>query len=165
MPRSTRFAACFAIVAAAGFAAGGCSPAPQPVAVKPAPAHVHDQDDDHDDDHAHPATLAEGVAALRKLATDIGTKLAEGSRDDADDIVHDLGHTLEDLPALAAKAKLSAAAAETANKAIGELEQCFGKLDEALHAAEGQGESPAEVHASLKDRIEAALKALEEIKE
>jgi hypothetical protein len=162
MPRSTRFAACFAIVAAAGLAAGGCSPAQQPVAVKPALAHDHDHDDDHDD---HPTTLTEGVAALRKLATDIGTKLASGSRDDADDIVHDLGHMLEDLPALAAKAKLSAAAAETANKAIGELEECFGRLDEALHAAEGQGESPAEVHASLKDRIEAALKALEEIKE
>jgi predicted RNase H-like HicB family nuclease len=72
---------------------------------------------------------------------------------------------LEDLPALAAKAKLSEQAAEVAKIAIGELEECFGKLDEALHAAEGQGDSPAEVHASLKDRIEAALKSLEETKE
>ena len=161
MPTSPRLAGAFAIVVAAGLAAGGCNPPSKPAPVPSAAVHDHA----HDDHHTHPDTLVEGVAALRKCATDIGAKLASGSRDAADDAVHGLGHMLEDLPALAAKAKLSAAAAETANKAIGELEECFGKLDEALHAAEGQGESPAEVHASLKERIEAALKALEEIKE
>ena len=159
MSRSFRIAIFFAVPVAVGVVAGGCNPVAKPPAVQPAADH------DHDDDHDHPATLAEGVAALRKLAGDIGAKLASGSHEAADDAVHGLGHMLEDLPALAAKAKLSEQAAEGAKIAIGELEECFGKLDEALHAAEGQGDSPAEVHASLKDRIEAALKSLEETKE
>ena len=153
MSRSFRIAIFFAVPVAVGVVAGGCNPVAKPPAVQPAA------------DHDHPATLAEGVAALRKFAADLGAKLASGSHEAADDAVHGLGHMLEDLPALAAKAKLSEQAAEGAKIAIGELEECFGKLDEALHAAEGQGDSPAEVHASLKDRIEAALKSLEETKE
>jgi hypothetical protein len=39
--------------------------------------------------------------------------------------------------------------------------ECFDKLDTAFHAPAGKGPPPAEVHAGLKDRIKAALEALE----
>lgn len=162
MPRPPRpghrLATSLAVAAAAFVATTACSPREKP-AVAPAVDHGHD----HDDDHDHPRTLAEGTARLRKLATDIAADLGAGSRDAADDAVHKVGHTLEDFAGLVAEAKLPAQAAEQARQAIDDLEESFGKLDEALHAAEGQGESPAEVHASVKDRIESALGTLEKI--
>lgn len=148
-----------ALVTAAGLAAVGCKPAGNPPAAQPA---VH-QDHAHDDHHDHPETLAAGVAELRKVATKIAADLSGGSREAADEAVHEVGHLLEDLSGLVADAKVPAELAATAKQAIADLEESFGKLDEALHAADGQGESPAEVHASVKDRIESALGTLEKI--
>lgn len=143
----------------------GCAPPPaaptKPPATKP-PAD-HDHGHDHDD-HAHPETLAEGVAALAKVAADVKTHLAAGSRDAADEAVHALAHLLEDLQGLVRKSELAEEGKAAATKALDELFDCFDKLDAALHAKEGEGEPPAEVHASVADRIEAAIKALGEVK-
>lgn len=148
-----------ALVIAVCLAAVGCKPAGNPPAAQPAADHDHA----HDDHHDHPETLAAGVAELRKVAATIAAELSSGSREAADDAVHEVGHLLEDLSGLVADAKVPAELAATAKQAIADLEESFGKLDEALHAAEGQGESPAEVHASVKDRIESALGTLEKI--
>ena len=61
-------------------------------------------------------------------------------------------------PAPIAGGEAKAAAA----KALDEVFECFDKLDTALHAPAGEGDQPAEVHAGVKDRIAAAIKALED---
>lgn len=149
-------------------------PAPAPkqpadtakAAAKPA-ADDHDHDDaakkdaDHDHaDHDHPKTLAEGVAALGKAAAAVKDHLAADARDKADDAVHDLGHLLEDVQGLVGTSDLAADAKKAATAALDDLFDCFDKLDTALHAEPGKGDSPAEVHASLAERVEAAIKAL-----
>lgn len=160
----------------------GCSQAPpagSAVATKPAAhadhghdhaagdahhEHAHEDDHEHDEhahaDHAHPETLAEGVTALEKAAAAVKEHLEAGARDAADDAIHGLGHLLEDLQGLVRKDKLPAEAEAAATAAIDELFDCFDKLDTALHAEPGKGDSPKEVHASVAERIEKAIGSL-----
>ena len=129
-----------------------------------APATPADGKHDHDDhaDHEHPQTLAAGVAELETTLESLGKHLAGDAKDEADDAVHAVGHLLEDLEGLVAKSSLEADAKAAVSKAIAELYECFDKLDVAFHAAEGESEPPAKVHASLAERIAAAVKALKE---
>lgn len=168
-----------ASVAALGcLVAFGCGPAAAPRPVRPArPAaaaddhdhgHKHDHEhgsksakkDDHDDDHehAHPETLAEGLVAVEKMWTGIRTALKAGKLDEADDMVHEVGHLLEDLPALLEKAKLPAAVTEAGKKAIDEIFSCFESIDTALHA--GEEEAKKLDLDGLSSRIEAAFKSV-----
>lgn len=153
-----------AMPALVALAVSGCEPA-APTAVKTAPAAKHDEAHDHDHGHAehdHPETLAEGIAQLSEAAAAVEKHLAARATDAADEVVHGVGHIIEDVQGLLPKENLSAEAKAAAAKALDELFECFDKLDTALHAPEGKGESPAEVHAGVKDRINAALEALRE---
>lgn len=150
-------------VSVAALLVAGCEPAAppaeKPVAAATAP-HDHDHDHGHDD-HDHPETLAEGVAQLAEAAAAVEKHLASGATDAADDVVHGVGHIVEDVQGLLTKTDLSAEARASASKALDEVFECFDKLDIALHAPAGQGATPAEVHAGVKDRIAAAIKSLE----
>jgi hypothetical protein len=150
---------------ATGLTAGGCSgsKAPAPAPAPAAKPHADDHGHDHGE-HAHPETLAAGVAELEKLLSTVGEKLASGATEAADDAVHAVGHLIGDLEGLLGAEKLGAEAQAAGKKALDELFECFDKLDTALHANEGEGESPAKVHESLADRMKAALEALKGIK-
>lgn len=142
----------------------GCDPAAPPARpVRPeAPAAqvtTDHADHDHDHDHDEPATFAAGVAQLRSLAEDLAEKLADNAGEAADDAVHDIGHLLEAVRAHATKEGL----VDAASAALDELEECFGKVDEAFHSGDEKAD-PKKVLESVKERLEAAFKALAEIK-
>lgn len=150
----------------------GCSPSSppaKPAAAKPAAAsHDHDHDHDHDHghdheehEHDHPESFAASVAQLQATVAAVKDHLAVGATDAADDAVHALGHLIEDAHGLLAKEKLGDDAKATASKALDELFECFDKLDTAIHAPEGKSQPAAEVHASLAERIDAAIKSLQ----
>lgn len=142
----------------------GCAPAAKPKEQpKAASADGHDHDHAHDD-HDHPETLAAGIAELETTAKDIATKLAAGSQNAADDAVHAAGHLLEDLEGLLEKEKdISAEARAAGKKALDELFECFDKLDTAMHAGADEAKATAaDVHASVKERIEGAMKSLKD---
>jgi hypothetical protein len=176
MPSASVSASLLALSVVLGLAASGCSPtAPTAVKTAPAPATAHEESHDHDHDHGHdhdhdhghaehdhPETLAEGIAQLAEAAAAVEKHLAAGATDAADDVVHGVGHIIEDIQGLMPKENLSAEAKAAAAKALDEVFECFDKLDTALHAPAGKGEPPAEVHAGLKDRIANAIKALED---
>ena len=134
---------------AAAWIAGGCAPAAKPAAPAAKTADAdHAGHDDHAD-HVHPETLAEGIAELETAVKDVAEQLGSGAKEAADDAVHAVGHLLGDLE-------------EAGAKALAELGECFDKLDVAMHAAEGEGESPATVHASVSERVSAAVTVLKE---
>lgn len=165
MPRpSVVVRAASALVAPLAWAAAGCSPAPAPTPPATPAAATHDADHDHEHaDHEHPETLAAGIAALKKQAAEVAEHVA-ADRDRADDAVHAVAHLLDDMPGLVRESALAEDGKAAAMKALDELFECFDKLDVALHAAAGEGDPPAEVHASVAERIGAAIKALEEAK-
>jgi ElaB/YqjD/DUF883 family membrane-anchored ribosome-binding protein len=148
-------------VAILGWSAAGCAPAAKPKEQPKAAAGGHDHDHG---DHDHPETIAAGVAELESTAKDIATKLATGSQEAADDALHAAGHLLEDLQGLLAKEKdLSAEAKDAGKKSLDELFECFDKLDTAMHAGADEAKTTvADVHASVKERIETAVKSLKE---
>ena len=143
----------------------GCGPAPSrpPVgsASMPKAAAVADEHDHgtHDHDHDEPESLADGVEKLGSLTKDLAEKLAHNAGEAADDAVHDIGHLLEAVREFATKEGLS----DAASKGLDELEECFGKVDEAFHSGDANAD-PKKILASVRERLEAAFKALAEIK-
>jgi hypothetical protein len=97
--------------------------------------------------------------AIGKGKADLAEKLASNAGEAADDAVHDIGHLLEAVREHATKAGLT----DAATKALDELEECFGKVDEAFHSAE-ENADPKKVLESVKERLDAAFKALTEVK-
>lgn len=143
--------------------AAGCSSSSPPAAGKAPAAHDNaEHGHDHDGhEHDHPESFAAGVAQLQATVAAVKDHLAVGATDAADEAVHSLGHLIEDVQGLLSKEKLGEEAKVTAAKALDELFECFDTLDTALHAPEGKSKPPAEVHASLAERIDGAIKALQ----
>jgi hypothetical protein len=175
MPRHRHLPRCL-LPALAGailaWPAAGCAPA-KPTAPKKAaaqdqdhdaaPEHDHDHGHDHGD-HDHPETLAAGIAELETAINAVATKLASGERDAADEALHAAGHLIEDLHGLLDRQQeLSAEARAAGKQALDELFDCFDKLDTVMHAgADEVKQSVADVHASVKERIETALESLKD---
>jgi hypothetical protein len=113
----------------------------------------------HEHDHDEPTSFVDGVAKLRSLGDDLAEKLADNAGEAADDAVHDIGHLLEAVREFATKEGLS----DAASKGLDELEECFGKVDEAFHSGDANAD-PKKILASVRERLEAAFKALAEIK-
>jgi len=113
----------------------------------------------HEHDHDEPTSFVDGVAKLRSLGDDLAEKLADNAGEAADDAVHDIGHLLEAVREFATKEGLS----DAASKGLDELEECFGKVDEAFHSGDTNAD-PKKILASVRERLEAAFKALAEIK-
>jgi hypothetical protein len=139
----------------------GCAPAAAPSrpaapATQAGGAHA---DHGHAHEHEPPNSFAEGVAALRDRALELGAKLAAKADGDADAAVHEIGHLLEAVRGMATKEGL----AEAASKGLDELEECFGKVDEAFHSGDEKAD-PKKVLESVQERLEAAFKLLGEVK-
>lgn len=111
-----------------------------------------------DHDHHHPETLPDLVAELETIAAAVREGMEENVREKADAPVHEFGHLLEDLPALAKEAKLPEEVEAAVVKAGEDLFEAFDKLDGAIH---GSGDiKPAWAEQSA--RIEAGLKTLKD---
>jgi hypothetical protein len=180
MPRlsqSPRFVSAAAAAGGAAFLFAGCTdqatppkPVGPPIAVKQSgAAHDHDHEHDHDHghdhakpgsaaEHAHPTTLAAAVTELRELVGKVKEALAAGDRDKADGPVHAVGHLLEDMEGLVAKAKLPAEREAAVKTALGEIFAAFDALDTAIH---GDADKPVEF-APHAEAIEKAIGVLGE---
>lgn len=152
-----RFVSRFACVALVVAVATGCGPTAPP-ATGPRSA-APDHDHDHGHAHAAPESFTAAVAELRSLGASLAERLAAGAADDADGAVHEIGHLLEEARAFAKQEGLDAAAAA----GLDELEECFGKVDEAFHSGDEKAD-PKQVLESVKERLEAAFAKLAEVK-
>jgi len=155
-----------AVVGHACLVATGCSPTASRPPATAAVADAHDHEHvhhDHDHDHDEPESLADGLGKLASLTDDLAEKLADNAGEAADDAVHDIGHLLEELREWAKSEGFEGDAAAAATKALDELEECFGKVDEAFHAGDDKADPPAKVLESVKERVEAAFESLKAV--
>lgn len=137
----------------------GCGPAAPPASrARPAAGAGHaDHDHGHaDHDHATPASFADGLAKLESLSRELAETMS-------DEGVHEIGHLLEEVREAAKKLPSSPADdAAAITKALDDLEDCFGKVDEAFHSADDKAD-PKKVLESVKERIEGAFKTIREV--
>ena len=132
----------------------------KPAAEKPA-AKTDDHDHDHDHEHELPKTIEEAIAKLKQIAANVEKELASGSAEKADDLVHSVGHLIEDLHEKIAAAKLGEKAKAAAKAAADELYDAYDAIDEALHAAEEEVKKFD--FKQFAPKIEAATKQLEDM--
>ncbi len=105
-----------------------------------------------------PANLAEGLEQLNEYCKEVKTAFEKDTPEDAHDALHEVGHLLEALPALAEKGgKLASAEIDTLKKQVEELFDAFGKLDETMHGGE------AVVYSEIDSKIQTAMNSLREL--
>lgn len=157
-----------ATVAVLGVAVGCSQPARVPAAAGKT-AHDHDHDDhdhddhgDHGDDHGHehPTTLAGAVDAIHSRLVSLEKAFKDHDHDEADAIVHEIGHLLEDGDELLAKAPEAVAA--KARGAWNELGDRLADVDEKLHAAGDDKDAVKAAYEAVRTKIESAVEALRE---
>lgn len=121
------------------------------------PAAAEAGDGDHEGHH-HPESLADLVGELDRLVGTVREGMEAGVSEKADSAVHEFGHLVEDVEALAKKAELPADVQEAVVKAGAALFESFDKLDQAIHGG-------GDVAAAWKEQgegIDAAMKTLKD---
>jgi len=114
----------------------------------------------HDHTHEHSETYSEALAELDKLRLDIQTNFEEGTGEIADKSIHEAGHILEEIPALAKKAGISGDDFEKVKQAADRAFKSFGQLD-TYHGKDG--DPPHELdddnlrYQKVADNIESAF--------
>ncbi len=159
-----------AAMAVMGLAIGCSQPAGVPAAAGKTTAHDHDHDhdhddhdhDDHDDDHGHghPTTLAGAVDAIHSRLASLEKAFKDHDHDEADAIVHEIGHLLDDGEELLAKAPEAVAA--KARGAWNELGDCLADVDEKLHAGGDDKDAVKAAYEAVKKKIDSAVESLRE---
>ncbi len=128
-----------ASTACLGLVTLGCTPpaaVETPTTIKP-PMAADDLEHAHEAGHVHAETYAEGVAQVVALRNEIRDAFAKGEGASADNAVHEVGHALEDMTALAEKASLSKDDQVAVATAVESLLDAFEKVDEKLHGGDG----------------------------
>lgn len=133
-----------------------------PSAAKKAKAHAHDHDhhDDHDHEHGHehPTTLGDAVDRIGTMLASLEKAFKDDDHDEADEIVHEIGHLLDDGEKLLAKTPEAVAA--KARGAWKELGDCLADVDETLHDKGEDKSAVKKAYEGVKARIGSAIDAL-----
>ena len=114
---------------------------------------------DHEHGHNHEAdNLTEGMEQLDGYCQKVKTAFEKDTPEDAHDALHEVGHLLEALPALAEKSgKLATAEIDSVKKQVEVLFDAFGELDETMHGGE------AVVYSEIDSKIQTAMNTLREL--
>ena len=95
--------------------------------------HVHGHDE-----HDHgPASLTDAMNELTSMRNTIRDAFAKNDQDAAHDPLHEVGHILEAIPALAKKEKVTTENQAVIEKSVNDLMDAFGRVDKTMHGQEG----------------------------
>lgn len=101
----------------------------------PANSHTEHGENAHHDEE--PADFSETLQNVETMKITICKAFADGTPENAHDLLHDVGHSLEKLPELAAKkSELTSDQLSKVNSAVEELFDGFGQLDDTMHGGE-----------------------------
>lgn len=116
------------------------------------PISIDELESDSHVDHKHAETYPDAVAELEEMNKAIATAFASNDSDAAHDPLHEVGHVLDELPALAKKQSLSDEAVAAIGAAVEKLFDSFGKVDAMFH--DGEGATYDEVKADIDANME-----------
>jgi hypothetical protein len=116
------------------------------------PVSIDELESDGHVGHEHAETYPEAVAELEAMNKAIAAAFAANDADAAHDPLHEIGHVLDELPALAKKQELSDEAVAAIGAAVEKLFDAFGKVDAMFH--DGEGATYDEVKADVDANME-----------
>ena len=114
--------------------------------------------DDHHKDEPHPETFGEAVDAVVEMNAEIKAAFAKDDKEAAHDPLHEVGHVLEEMDELAAKAELSDEQLASVKKAVEQLFESFGAVDAVMHGKEGK------TYDEVSSQIDESLNVLKSMK-
>ncbi|TWT72720.1 hypothetical protein Pla123a_40190 [Posidoniimonas polymericola] len=118
------------VAALVAMALTGC---PGPVSTPEGDAAAH-ADHDHGDGHEHATTLVGAYEELEHMAADIKSSFQADKPGDAHDAMHEIGHVILSIPALAEKAGVGSA--DEVKQVTDDLMDGFAKLDDVMHGGD-----------------------------
>jgi len=104
--------------------------------------------------HHHAETYPEAVAELEAMNKTIADAFTKGDISAADEPIHEVGHVLEELVAMAKKESMDEAAVAAIAAAVESLFDAFAQVDEKIHGGEGA------TYDQVQADIEAGFKVL-----
>lgn len=137
------------VAALVAMALTGC-PAPATAPEEDAASHAGH---DHSDAHEHATTLTGAYEELEQMVAKVKSALEGDSPKDADATIHEVGHVIVSLPALAEKAGVESA--DEVKQATDDLLEGFDKLDRFMHGG------PEVAWSDVSEKIDAAMEKLE----
>ena len=150
----------FGLLIFASLTLAGCGGAQTTASDSSADLHDHAHDTHGDEhEHVHSESFVEVLTEVEQLLAEIKTAFAADDLETADGPVHGIGHLLEELPQLAAKASPSEPDRQQVKQAVDSLMDGFAALDERVHGGDGAGKSYDEVANQIDEAI-ATLKAI-----
>jgi len=105
-------------------------------------------------DHKEATTMAEAIKEIDSHRIAIKDAFAKKQPEDAHDSLHEIGHVIESITALAAEHATTDESKQVVKKAVGELLDCFGAVDETLHSEKGKS------YEEVSERVDAAMASL-----
>jgi len=135
----------------------GCSESKAPPSAAPeTAAHDHDHDG-HSDGESHPETYEEAVEQLLSMDQTIRKAFVADDEEAAHGPLHDIGHQLEDVAALAAKAEMTEEQRTAVQQAVDSLFELYGAVDDTMHGREGKS------YDEVSSEIDTALETLKSV--
>jgi ribosomal protein L17 len=122
-------------------------------AVNPPPVSIDELEEGHSAHH-HAETYPEAVAELEAMHKTIADAFTKGDISAADEPIHEVGHVLEELVAMAKKESMDETAIAAISAAVESLFDAFAQIDEKIHGGEGA------TYDQVKAEIEAGFKVL-----
>ena len=119
---------------------------------------------DHGGEGHHPETYAEAVEQLSTMDQTIRQAFANDDTETAHGPLHDIGHLLEDVAALSAKAEMTEEQQASVKEAVDKLFELYGAVDDTMHNREGKSydEVSADIDTALDALKNASAPAAEE---
>jgi len=111
-------------------------------------------DHGHGHEHKAPTSLADALKEVAVHQSAIKEAFANKKPEDAHDSLHEIGHTLEAIASLAVTPASSDADKQSVKKAVDELFECFGAMDDTLHGKTGKS------YDEVAERIDAAVASI-----
>ncbi|MCA9074711.1 MAG: hypothetical protein KDA93_06745 [Planctomycetaceae bacterium] len=153
MSRTTRVFLTVLVFGNLGLIIGCIGPATPQSPTPDANAHDHD----HEDHESRPETYQQAVEQLVSLDQTIRTAFAAKDDETAHDPLHEIGHLLEDVAALAPKTEMTEEQQTSVQQAVDKLFELYGAIDDTMHSREGKS------YDEVSSEIETALKTLKSI--
>ena len=134
------------------------------VGIEMTPSHdEHGSTHGHQHDDDRPTSLVAAISDIKEHGSEVSEAFQAGDPDAAHEALHELGHLLVSIPALADESAMSSEDRSEVKRAGKQLFDAYDKLDQLMHGKKEDKKKAAATYAEIEDTIVAATHVLDEM--